>query len=142
MLLKELFEATTDAYSTVRNVFRSNFARRGFSIEFPGHTKTRSTEGERGAEVDGRRLMEALDKILKLHDDNDPRLMGLLEVAKRRPQGVQVVFIYRYGDTAINIPCVIEPDPTRHRLKFVIKTVMTKPDFKQHSSHDIVFNLV
>lgn len=142
MLISELFEMSDQSFATVELVFKSNFARRGMRILFPNHVRYRAQVGERGAAVQDQRVMEALNKILRLYDAKDARLMGVFEVVRRLNRGVQVVFVYPYDDTAINIPCAIEPDQVRRGgFKVVIKTIMVKPDFKPHSSHDIVINL-
>lgn len=142
MLLKELMEMSDESFSTVKMIFRSNFERRGLSISFPEHANDRATQGERGADVEDQRVMEALSRILRLYDTKDARLMGVFEVIRRRNKGVQVIFVYSYDDTAINIPCAVEPSRGRNsKFKLVVKTIMTKSNFKPHSNHDIVITL-
>lgn len=143
MLIKELMEMSGQSFSTVKMIFKSNFNRRGINILFPTHVTKQATEGERGADVQDEHAIAALNKVLRLYDSNDARLMGVLEVVRRKNTRVEVVFKYPYDDTVVNIPCAIEPDrEQKGRIKFVVKTIMVKPNFKPHSSHDIVIMLL
>lgn len=143
MLLNELMEMSKQSFATVKMIFKSNFARRGLNISFPTHANDRATEDtDRGASVENEHVMTALNKILRLYDNNDPQFMGLLEAVKRTGRTIEVVFKYFYDDTAVNLPCAVEVDrPNRGRFKIVMKTIMVKPDFKPHSTRDIVIKL-
>ncbi len=142
MLVRELFEMADRSFSTVMMVFKSNFSRRGIRILFPTHSQERATEGDRGSDVQERHVMDALTKILRLYDNNDPQFMGVLEAVKRTDREIQVVFKYPYDNTVLNIPSAFELDRVRRGgFRFAIKTFMVKPNFKPHSTHDIVIVL-
>lgn len=142
MLVEELFEMADRSFSTVMMVFKSNFSRRGIRILFPMHSQERATVGDRGVAVEERHVMDALTKVLRLYDNNDPQLLGVLEAVKRTDRELQVVFKYPYDDTVLNIPSSFELDRLRRGgVKFTIKTFMVKPNFKPHSTHDIVITL-
>lgn len=142
MLVEELFEMADRSFATVMMVSKSNFSRRGIRILFPMHSQDRAVSGDRGNTVEERHVHAALTKILRLYDNNDPHLMGVLEAVKRTDREIQVVFKYPYDDTVLNIPSVFELDRLRRGgVKFIIKTFMVKPNFKPHSTHDIVITL-
>lgn len=127
------------SFSTVKMIVKSNFTRRGLSIVFPAHVTKRATDGDRGADVQDQHVLDALSKVLRLYDAKDPRLLGIFEAVRRLNRGVDVVFVYPYDNTSLNIPCEIEPYQEKNsKFKIIVKTIMVKPVFKPHSSHDIV----
>lgn len=141
MLLKDLFEADEEAMRKMRMLHRSNFNRRKLDVDFGDHANQRSIEVGRGDNVDPHAFFDALNKMLRMYDDKNPRLMAAFDIVARKGIEVEIVAIYKYGDTAINIPCVIKPGRKPGRFTVAIKTIMVKSNFKPHSTHDVVIPL-
>jgi hypothetical protein len=136
MKINELLEMAAQSFNTVKMVHSSNFARRGLSLLLPMHAAARATEGGRGASLEESHVMETLQQFLKAFDAKNSAVMSAFTQAAQGTS-VQVTIKHTMEDgSIINMPCVIEPIG-QNKFKFVVKTIMNKPNFKT-AQNDIV----
>ena len=140
MSMNFLREMTVDAFAKVRSIFCSNFARRYIDLELPAHAFERAVDGEGGRDVAEEYLIKALESFLKKFDQKSNSIVKLLETVRTSARrSAEVTFRYEVDGTFLNFPVVIRAEgPVK--LKFTVKTVMVKKNFKTYVN-DVVINL-
>jgi len=139
MKVSDLFEMPAESFSTVRSIFRSNFARRKIELSLPTHAAERSVVGNRGDDVSDDYLIKALEQFLKKYDAKSPDIVSLFKQVDDK-QSLEVTFQFSIDDTQVNFPTAIKRIGGTKGYKFTVKTIMVKKDFKAFRG-DIVVSL-